>query len=83
MTENIGLWVRAAAYIGAAFAIGVGTIGPALGQGMIGAQACKSIGEHPENRSRIQTPMILGLAMIETSALFAFLVSMSLIFLTK
>jgi F-type H+-transporting ATPase subunit c len=73
--------VRFAAYLGAAFAIGIGTIGPAIGQGMLSSKALEAIGKNPENSGRIQTPMILGLAMIETLGLFAFLVAMALIFL--
>jgi F-type H+-transporting ATPase subunit c len=82
MAENTEFYVRAVAFLGAAFAIGIGTIGPALGQGMVGAQALKSLGENPEARGKIQTTLLLGLAMIETLALFCFVIALMLIFRT-
>ena len=46
--ENIINYTKAAAALGAAFAIGIGTIGPALAQGMVGSKACENIGKYPE-----------------------------------
>ena len=34
-------YVKAAAFFGAALAMGIGSIGPALGQGLIGMKACE------------------------------------------
>lgn len=75
--------VRIAAYLGAAFAIAIGTIGPTTGQGMIGAKGCESIGKYPEMSNKIQTAMFTGLAMVETSALFAFLIAILLVLFTR
>lgn len=74
--------VKVAAFIGAAFTMGLGTIGPAIGQGMVGTQACKSIGENPESSSRVRTAMLIAMALIETSALYALLISLLLILLS-
>ena len=41
-------YVKMAAYFGAAFAMGIGTIGPALGQGLIASKAVESMGKYPE-----------------------------------
>jgi F-type H+-transporting ATPase subunit c len=76
------LSVKAMASLGAAFVMGIGTIGPALGQGMVASAACKVIGQNPESKSKVQTAMVIGLGMIESVALFAFLVAMALIFAT-
>ena len=75
--------VRIAAYLGAAFAIAIGTIGPTMGQGMIGSKGCESIGKYPEMSNKIQTAMITGLAMVETSALFAFLIAILLVLTSR
>ena len=72
--------VRVAAYIGAAIVMGIGTIGPALGQGFIGSRACDNIGKYPENAGTIRTVMLLGMGIIETSAIYAFVVAILLIF---
>ncbi|MFC1842737.1 ATP synthase F0 subunit C [Candidatus Dependentiae bacterium] len=76
-------YVKAAAFIGAAIAMGIGTIGPALGQGFIGMKSCENIGKYPENSDKIRTTMILALAITETSAIYAFIVALLLIFVPK
>jgi len=76
-------YVKAAAFIGAAIAMGIGTIGPALGQGFIGMKSCENIGKYPENADKIRTTMILALAITETSAIYALIVALLLILLPK
>ncbi len=75
-------YVKMAAYFGAAFAMGIGTIGPALGQGFVGAKAVENMGKFPDMASKIRTTMFLALGIIETSAIYAFVVAIVLIFLT-
>jgi F-type H+-transporting ATPase subunit c len=70
---------KVAAYLAAAFAIGIGTLGPALSQGLIGSRACRSLGEHPESANKIQTLALVAMAMVETLALFAFITVILLI----
>ncbi len=74
------LLVQAAAMLGAAFTMGIATIGPALGQGMIGTKGVENIGKFPESAGRLQTAMFLAMALVESSAVFAFLISILLIF---
>ncbi len=74
--------IKVAAYVGAAFAMGVGTIGPALGQGMVGTKACETIGKYPENAGKVRTAMMLAMVLIETSAIYALLVALLLILIT-
>ena len=57
---------------GIGFAIAV--LGGALGQSRIGAAACEGAARNPGAACRIQTMMILGLALIESLVLFALLV---------
>ena len=63
---------------GRALAAGVGfaiaVFGGALGQSRIGAAACEGAARNPGAAGRIQTMMILGLALIESLVLFALLV---------
>lgn len=72
-------YVKAAAFLGAAICMGIGTVGPAIGQGMIGAKACESIGKNPENASKISSAMFIGLVIVETSAIYALVISLMLI----
>jgi F-type H+-transporting ATPase subunit c len=57
---------------GIGFAIAV--FGGAIGQSRIGAAACEGAARNPGAAGRIQTMMILGLALIESLVLFALLV---------
>ena len=73
-------WIGIASVIGAAFAIGIGTIGPALGQGRAIAHAMSAIAQQPDESGTIIRTLFVGLAMIESTAIYAFVVSMILIF---
>jgi F-type H+-transporting ATPase subunit c len=66
---GVGLKAIAA---GVGFAIAV--FGGALGQSRIGAAACEGAARNPGAAAKIQTMMILGLALIESLVLFALLV---------
>ena len=67
--------VKMYAALGAGFAIGLAVLGGALGQGRAAAAALEGISRNPGAAARIQTPMILGLAFIESLVLFAFLIA--------
>jgi len=65
----------AAAAIGAGLAVGLAVLGGGLGQGRAAAAALEGISRNPGAAPRIQTPMILGLALIESLVLFAFFIA--------
>ncbi len=73
-------YVKAAAFLGAAFAMGFGSLGPALGQGMIGMKACESMGKYPESAGKIRTTMIISMGLVETAAIYALLIAGALIY---
>ncbi|PYS64485.1 MAG: hypothetical protein DMF74_06985 [Acidobacteria bacterium] len=60
--------------IGAGVGFAIAVFGGALGQSRIGAAACEGAARNPGAAGRIQTMMILGLALIESLVLFALLV---------
>ncbi|HZH33714.1 MAG TPA: ATP synthase F0 subunit C [Pyrinomonadaceae bacterium] len=65
---------RAYAMIAAGIGFGIAVLGGALGQGKIGASAVEGAARNPSAAGRIQTIMILGLALIESLVLFALLI---------
>jgi F-type H+-transporting ATPase subunit c len=67
--------VKAWAAVGAGIAIGLGALGGSLGQGRAAAAALEGISRNPGASARIQTPMILGLALIESLVLLAFVIA--------
>lgn len=69
--NDVKMW----AAIGAGFAIGLGVLGGATGQGRAAAAALEGISRNPGAAARIQTPMILGLALIESLVLLAFVIA--------
>jgi F-type H+-transporting ATPase subunit c len=60
--------------LAAGIGFGIAVIGGAIGQSKIGAAACEGAARNPGAAGRIQTMMILGLALIESLVLFALLV---------
>lgn len=76
-------YAKVAAFLGAAFAMGIGTIGPALGQGLVASKAVENMGKYPEMSNKIRTTMFLALGIIETSAIYAFVIAMVLILFVR
>lgn len=60
--------------IAAGIGFAIAAFGGAIGQSRIGAAACEGAARNPGAAGRIQTMMILGLALIESLVLFALLV---------
>jgi F-type H+-transporting ATPase subunit c len=64
----------------AGLTIGVGCIAPALGEGRAVATALSSLAQQPDASATITRTLFVGLAMIESLAIYCFVVSMILIF---
>ena len=71
--------IKAAAYLAAGFCMGIGGIGPALGQGYIAGKACESLGKKPEHVGAIKSTMLTAMLLIETTLVFVFLIAIVLI----
>ncbi|MBM4235840.1 MAG: F0F1 ATP synthase subunit C [Firmicutes bacterium] len=64
----------------AGLTIAIGSVGPALGQGRAVSQALSSIAQQPDEANTITRTLFVGLAMIESTAIYCFVVTMILIF---
>jgi F-type H+-transporting ATPase subunit c len=71
--------VQAAAALGAGLAIGIAAFGGAIGQGRASAAALDGIARNPGASDKIFTPMILGLALIESLVIYALVIAFVLI----
>jgi F-type H+-transporting ATPase subunit c len=60
--------------------IGIGCMIPALAEGKAVASALSSLAEQPDSSATITRTLFVGLAMIESLAIYCFVVSMILIF---
>jgi F-type H+-transporting ATPase subunit c len=63
-----------------AFVMAIGTIGPALAVGIIGAAALISMARNPDNSSKIQTTMLIAIAFAEAIAIYALVFALILKF---
>ncbi len=64
----------------AGITIAIGSLGPALGEGRAVAQALGAIAQQPDETNNITRTLFVGLAMIESTAIYCFVVSMILLF---
>jgi len=62
------------------FTIAIGSVGPALGEGRAAAQAMTAIAQQPDEANTITRTLFISLAMIESTAIYCFVVAMILIF---
>src|SRR4051794_9766140 len=63
------------ASLAAALAIGIAAFGGAIGQGKTAASALDGIARNPAAQGKIFVPMIIGLALIESLVLYAFVIA--------
>lgn len=75
--------VAAARAIGAALCMGLGAIGPALGEGNAVGKALEGMARQPEAASNLRTNMILGCAITETTGIYSLIISLLLLFVFK
>ncbi len=64
--------------LGAGIAIGVAALGGGIGQGLAAASAVEGIARNPNAADRIFTPMILGLALIESLVIYGLVIAFML-----
>ena len=79
--EEMFYIAKAAACISAALAIGIGTIAPANSQGNIASRALENMGKYPELASNLRTTAFATMGIVETSVVFAFIISLVLLFI--
>ncbi len=72
--------IAVASIVTSGLAIGLGSIAPALGEGRAVAAALSSLAQQPEAANVITRTLFVGLAMIESIAIYCFVVSMILLF---
>lgn len=72
--------VESAKLIGAALAMGLGAVGPGIGLGILASKALEAIGRNPEAQGKIQTTMILAIAVTEAVAIYALVIALMILF---
>lgn len=68
------------AMLGAGLAMGIGAVGAGLGIGTATNGACQAVGRNPGVQGKIMMTMLIGMAMAESIAIYALVISLVLLF---
>jgi F-type H+-transporting ATPase subunit c len=66
--------------IASGLTIAIGSVGPAIGEGIALARALGAIAQQPDEANTITRTLFVGMAMIESTAIYCFVVAIILIF---
>ena len=77
MNEAIEVAAKA---LGAALCMGIGAIGPAIGEGNAVGKALEGMARQTESAGNLRTNMILGCAITETTGIYALVISLLILF---
>lgn len=72
--------IQALSILGAVAAVAFGALGPALAEGKAVAAAMDAIARQPDAAATISRTLFVGLAMIETMAIYCLVIALVLIF---
>ena len=78
LTGSIEVASRA---LGAGLCMGIGAIGPAIGEGNAVGKALEGMARNPETAGTLRTNMILGCAITETTGIYSLVISLLLMFM--
>jgi F-type H+-transporting ATPase subunit c len=73
-------WIAIASIITAGLTIAIGSVGPALGEGRALSQALDAIARQPDSSGSITRTLFVGLAMVESTAIYCLVVALILLF---
>lgn len=66
--------------LAAAICMGIGSVGPAIAEGMVASKAMESIGRNPEIADSLFPKMIVGMAICESTGIYALVISLIILF---
>lgn len=73
-------WIELTSLVCAAFAVSFGALGPALAEGRSVAAAMEALARQPEAAGTISRTLFVGLAMIETTAIYCLVIALVVLF---
>ena len=76
-----GSIVEAAKALGAGLCMGLGALGPAIGEGNAVGKALEAMARQPEMAGNLRTNMILGCAITETTGIYSLVIALLLMFI--
>ena len=76
-------FLKAMCALGAGLCMGIGAIGPALGEGNAVGKALEGMARQPKSAGTLRTNMILGCAITETTGIYSLLIAFLILFATN
>ena len=73
-------FLKAMCAIGAGLCMGIGAIGPAIGEGNAVGKALEGMARQPETSGTLRTNMILGCAITETTGIYSLVIALLILF---
>ena len=73
--------ISAACALGAGLCMGIGAIGPAIGEGNAVGKALEGMARQPEATGTLRTNMILGCAITETTGIYSLVIALLILFM--
>lgn len=73
-------WFTILSTVGAALAIAIGVLGPAFAMGKAISQALDALARQPEAEKSIMRTLFIGLAMIESLAIYVLVIVLIILF---
>ncbi len=73
-------FVKGMAMLGAGIAMGLGAIGPGVGEGFTAGKACEAIGRKPEEAGLLTRTMLVGQAVAESTGIYSLVIALLLLF---
>lgn len=72
--------VEAAKLIAAGICMGLGAMGPGIGEGMVGSRAMDAMARNPKMADKIFTNMIVAMAITESTGIYSLVVALIVLF---
>jgi F-type H+-transporting ATPase subunit c len=73
-------FIKGLALLSAGLAMGLGAIGPGIGEGFAAGKACEAIGRKPEEAGLLTRTMLVGQAVSESTGIYSLVVALLLLF---
>lgn len=73
-------WISIVSIITAGFSVAIGSIAPAIGEARALTQAMDAIARQPDAADTISRTLFVGMAMVESTAIYALVIALVLLF---
>jgi len=73
-------FIKGLSFLAAGLAMGLGAIGPGVGEGFAAGKACEAIGRKPEEAGLLTRTMLVGQAVSESTGIYSLVVALLLLF---